>query len=161
MIKQAELKQLELVKFITLKTIIDIYPHYYPKGAVDFFIEHHNESHISKDIESYQNSINELLIDRDEDAKRIAAVGTVTIHKNEICRLFVLPQYQKRGFGNQILKFAEDMILKDYKTVVLDASLPAKSIYLKRGYIIVETHSIQTYHNDYLCYDVMIKEIDK
>lgn len=27
---------------------------------------------ISKDIESYQNSINELLIDRDEDAKRIA-----------------------------------------------------------------------------------------
>ena len=42
MIKQAELKQLELVKFITLKTIIDIYPHYYPKGAVDFFIEHHN-----------------------------------------------------------------------------------------------------------------------
>ena len=153
MIKQAELKQLELVKFITLKTIIDIYPHYYPKGAVDFFIEHHNESHISKDIESSQVYI---VFDEQDDA-----VGTVTIHKNEICRLFVLPQYQKRGFGNQILKFAEDMILKDYKTVVLDASLPAKSIYLKRGYIIVETHSIQTYHNDYLCYDVMIKEIDK
>ena len=135
MIKQAELKQLELVKFITLKTIIDIYPHYYPKGAVDFFIEHHNEQ---------------------DDA-----VGTVTIHKNEICRLFVLPQYQKRGFGSQLLNFSENMILKQYNTIVLDASLPAKSIYLKRRYTIVETYSIRTYNNDYLCYDVMIKEIDK
>ena len=153
MIKQAELKQLELVKFITLKTIIDIYPHYYPKGAVDFFIEHHNESHISKDIESGQVYI---VFDEHDDA-----VGTVTIHKNEICRLFVLPQYQKRGFGSQLLNFSENMILKQYNTIVLDASLPAKSIYLKRRYTIVETYSIRTYNNDYLCYDVMIKEIDK
>ena len=153
MIKQAELKQLELVKFITLKTIIDIYPHYYPKGAVDFFIEHHTESHISKDIESGQVYI---VFDEQDDA-----VGTVTIHKNEICRLFVLPQYQKRGFGSQLLNFSENMILKQYNTIVLDASLPAKSIYLKRRYTIVETYSIRTYNNDYLCYDVMIKEIDK
>ena len=153
MIKQAELKQLELVKFITLKTIIDIYPHYYPKGAVDFFIEHNNENHISKDIESGQVYI---VFDEQDDA-----VGTVTIHKNEICRLFVLPQYQKRGFGSQLLNFSENMILKQYNTIVLDASLPAKSIYLKRRYTIVETYSIRTYNNDYLCYDVMIKEIDK
>ncbi|MCH5274121.1 MAG: GNAT family N-acetyltransferase [Lachnospiraceae bacterium] len=26
------------------------------------------------------------------------AVGTVTLKDNEICRLFVLPEYQKRGF---------------------------------------------------------------
>ena len=153
MIKQAELKQLELVKFITLKTIIDIYPHYYPKGAVDFFIEHHNESHISKDIESGQVYI---VFDEQDDA-----VGTVTIHKNEICRLFVLPQYQKRGFGSQLLNFSENMILKQYNTIVLDASLPAKSIYLKRRYTIVETYSIRTYNNDYLCYDVVSKAFRK
>ncbi|MFQ7800157.1 MAG: hypothetical protein ACLRHW_11530 [Coprobacillus cateniformis] len=51
--------------------------------------------------------------------------------------------------------------MKQYNTIVLDASLPAKSIYLKRRYTIVETYSIRTYNNDYLCYDVMIKEIDK
>lgn len=54
MIKQANLEQLELVKFITQKTIKEIYPHYYPKGAVEFFLSHHDEGHIREDIESGQ-----------------------------------------------------------------------------------------------------------
>lgn len=149
MIKQANLEQLELVKLITQKTIKEIYPHYYPKGAVEFFLSHHDESHIREDIESGQV----FIIFNEEEA-----IGTVTIRSNEICRLFVLPQYQNQGFGSQLLKFAEDKILKNDKIIVLDASLPAKSLYLKRGYVIVETHSIETDNHDYLCYDVMHKQ---
>lgn len=152
MIKQAKPEQLEVIKFITQKTIKEIYPHYYPKGAVDFFLAHHNDIDISKDIASNQVF---MVFDKED------AVGTVTIHKNEICRLFVLPKYQKRGFGSQLLNFSEDIILKQYDNIVLDASLPAKKIYLKKGYVIVETHSIQTHHNDYLCYDVMKKDVHK
>ena len=39
--------------------------------------------------------------------------------------------------------------------IVLDASLPAKRIYRKRGYVDAEYHTIQTDSGDFLCYDVM------
>ena len=45
-IRQATLSDLSIIKRISEVTISEIYPHYYPKGAVDFFLEHH-----SKDIE--------------------------------------------------------------------------------------------------------------
>ena len=39
----------------------------------------------------------DLILDKEE------AIGTVTIKENEICRLFVLPKYQHKGFGRQLL----------------------------------------------------------
>lgn len=35
--KQASLSDLSIIKRISEITISEIYPHYYPKGAVDFF----------------------------------------------------------------------------------------------------------------------------
>lgn len=92
----------------------------------------------------------------DEDKQ---PVGTVTMKANEINRLFVLPQYQRNGIGRQLMNFAENEILKEYKICQLDASLPAKIIYSKRDYIVSETHVIETECGDFLCYDVMIKEL--
>ena len=83
------------------------------------------------------------------------AAGTVTISGNEILRLFVLPEYQHRGYGKALLDFAENKILKGFQTVIIDASLPAKPIYKKRGYREMEYHMIQTENGDFLCYDVM------
>lgn len=148
---QANDNQLEIIKTITISTIKLIYPLYYPKGAVDFFISHHNDESISKDI---QSGYVFLSFNNDKNA-----VGTITIKKNEICRLFILPQYQKQGFGNKLLDFAENKISKYYTTSILDTSIPAKSIYLKRGYIETKTHSIQTKFGDFLCYDVMQKKL--
>ena len=54
------------------------------------------------------------------------AVGTVTIKKNEICRLFVLPQYQGNGHGRELVDYAETTIAKNYDEIILDASLSAK-----------------------------------
>lgn len=142
-------EHLETVKAITISTISRIYPHYYPKGAVDFFLAHHNEEIIFQDIQSGFVYLN---VDQWQNA-----VGTVTLRTNEICRLFVLPQYQGRGLGRELLDFAEDRISEQNRTAVLDASLPAKSIYVKRGYIEVEARSIRTASGDYLCYDVMRK----
>ena len=40
------------VKDITQSTINAVYPHYYPKGAVDFFLAHHSDENIMRDIQN-------------------------------------------------------------------------------------------------------------
>lgn len=147
-IRQAIKIDLDTIKNITYETIQTIYPHYYPKGTVDFFIQHHNHENIATDIDSGKVFIME--IDK-------IAVGTVTISDIEICRLFVLPQYQRKGYGRTLLEFSEIHISKKSKKIRLAASLPAKKIYLTRGYIEIESHSIAALNGDYLCYDVMEK----
>ena len=111
-----------------------IWRNYYPKGAVDFFLAHHSEDNIMKDIE--RNRVF-LCLDGSRNA-----VGTVTIKKNEISRLFVLPSYQGMGYGTEMLDFAEQAIFTQYSKIVLDASLPAKKIYQRRGYKDMEFNSI-------------------
>ncbi|MBQ8297363.1 MAG: GNAT family N-acetyltransferase [Ruminococcus sp.] len=150
-IRKATVSELTIVQCITVQTINSIYPRYYPCGAVDFFLSHHNNKNIGTDIENG----NVYLCFNDDNI----AVGTVTIKENEICRLFVLPDYQGNGYGREILSFAEKKISENHSTIVLDASLPAKAIYLKRGYVLTEFHSIKTENGDYLCYDLMIKQI--
>lgn len=147
---KANKNQVDIVKRITNETIYAVYPHYYAMGIVDFFSKHHNELAISNDIQA--GCVFVATIEDD------AIVGTVTIKENEICRLFVLPQYQKMGYGSQLLDFAECSIFQQYDTCVLDASLASKEIYLHRGYSNIGTYSIQTDSKDVLCYDKMSRE---
>ena len=49
-IRQAFSSDLETIKSISQGTISEIYPHYYPPGAVDFFLKHHNKTNILHDI---------------------------------------------------------------------------------------------------------------
>lgn len=142
---------LRVIKEIVQKTIEEIYPRYYPKGAVEFFLRHHCEDNILADIES---GIVYLLYSRG------IPVGTVTVRENGIERLFVLPEYQGMGFGRALLDFAEEKVFADYDKAVLDVSFSAKTIYLKRGYRAAEWHTILTDNGDYLCYDVMEKETE-
>lgn len=150
-IKQAYKDDLQVVKYITIETINQIYPHYYPKGAVEFFVEHHNDTNILSDIEA-----GKVFLCVNEEGQ---PVGTVSIKENDICRLFVLPEYQGKGYGRKLLDFAENEITKKYEEIMLDASLPAKRIYLKRGYREKESHIITANYGDFLCYDIMVKKI--
>lgn len=145
---KADASHKNIVKDIVHETIDCIYPKYYPSGAVDFFKSHHRESHIAEDI---KNENVYLLQIAD------GYVGTVTKKKNEICRLFVLPGYQHKGYGQQLLDFVEEKIQEEYEEIVIDASLPAKKIYQLRGYIETEYHQIECENGDKLCYDVMKK----
>lgn len=149
-IQEALLSDLDIVKNITEITISEIYPHYYPKGAVEFFLEHHREENIVQDIQRRQVF---LCLDAKQNA-----VGTVTIKANEICRLFVLPAYQGKGYGAEMLDYAEKIILSQYPEVRLDASLPAREMYRKRGYQEAQFHTVRTSGNDFLCYDVMVMQ---
>lgn len=151
-IRQAVLSDIDTIKYISERTISEIYPHYYSEGAVKFFLEHHSEEHILNDVKA-----NRVFLCLNVSQK---VIGTITIKANEICRLFVLPSCRGKGYGTEMLQFAEHRILTKYPTIILDASLPAKKIYLKRGYKDVSFHIIPTGNQDFLCYDVMEKKME-
>lgn len=150
MIRLAEMKDLENVLQITRNTISEIYSHYYAEGVVDFFLWHHRRENILADIE---NGIVWLLEQEEKP------VGTVTIRKNAVNRLFVLPKYQSRGYGSRLMDFAEDKIAVNYDHVHIDSSLAAKEMYLKRGYKEKRTCRIQADNGDILIYDEMEKRV--
>ena len=141
--------QLGIVEAITRQTIAEVYPHYYPAGAVAFFQAHHSRENIRRDVEAGR-----VFLAMDGDA----AIGTVTLHENEIGRLFVLPLHQGRGAGRLLMQFAEAQIFAEYDQVVLHASLPARRMYRRNGYVEVAYHIIETANGDYLCFDEMRKQ---
>lgn len=152
MIRIAELTELDRIIELVKGTIETVYPEYYPKGAVEFFVNHHKYENVKTDMEQqmlYVLEVNGELL------------GTVTIKENEIARLFVEPNAQGKGYGGRLLKFAEEKISRGYDTVCLDSSFPAKAIYLKKGYKETAFHQINTEHGDYLCYDEMEKILPK
>ncbi|HHV08979.1 MAG TPA: GNAT family N-acetyltransferase [Clostridiales bacterium] len=151
-IRKAEAKDLESVKNITSRTIQAIYPHYYPPGAVNFFLSHHNERNIMDDIDCQRVYVLE---------SEGSIFGTVTIKGFEICRLFVAPLYQGKGYGRILLEFSEQLIAGKFGKIQLDSSLPAKEIYLKRDYKEIASYHIATENGDYLCYDVMEKKVSR
>lgn len=150
-ISQAELNEFSFVKEITQTTIKEVYPKYYPAGAVDYFLQHHTDERIIEDIKAGKVYI--LQLDNDE------YVGTVTVDGNEIKRLFVLPDYQHKGHGRALMDHAEIVIAQNYHEIILDASLPAKNIYRKRGYVETDYHTIIADNGDFLCYDEMRKDV--
>lgn len=148
-IKKAEPTDLHTVHSIVIKTVSAIYPRYYPTGAVRFFLDHHNAEAIARDIA-------EEMVFVCYTPDNIAA-GTITLRENEIKRLFVLPEFQGKGFGTTLLTFAERRLFKSFDKIILDSSLPAKGIYIKNGYIEADHQSIVTNNGDVLCWDRMVK----
>lgn len=146
-LKRAEcpVKVAEIVE----KTIKAIYPHYYPPGAVQFFLDLHDEQRIREALareEIYFSVVQGEI------------VGTGSIRGNEICRLFILPEYQAKGYGGRLMDLLEAMVFRRYRQVHIDASFPAESMYLKRGYRIKTYEKIETESGDYLCYHTMERE---
>lgn len=152
MIERATEEELDIVLQITHTTIREIYSHYYASGVVDFFLRHHSRENVFADIKA---GIVYLLR---ADA---CPVGTVTIKENAVNRLFVLPQYQSRGFGSRLMDFAENEIARNFDRVNIDSSLAAKELYLKRGYKESGTHKIVSENGDILVYDEMEKTVDR
>lgn len=149
MIRSAAPSESDKITELVRETIKAVYPKYYPAGAVEFFLAHHKPEKIASDIEAGKVYV----IEQDG-----VIAGTVTIDGNDIARLFVEPSQQGKGYGGKLLDFAENVIFEYSETVRLDSSLPAKSIYIKRGYKEKEYCKILTDSGDFLCYDIMERE---
>lgn len=146
--KKATMNEAEKIFQLVQKTIKTVYPKYYPKEVVEFFLEHHSISNILQDIES--GSVGILLHENE-------IVGTGSYKENHITRVYVLPEYQKRGYGSYILQCLEEYIFQNYDTVSLDASLPACLIYEKRGYQTVKHERYLVKNGAVLVYEIMEK----
>lgn len=133
----------EQVVAIVKKTIQEIYPGYYPSGAVQYFLNLHSKARIEEAMASEEIYLVEI---------QGKVIGTGSIRKNEICRLFIIPEYQNRGYGSSLMDFLEKRIFEHYLKIHVDASFPAESMYLKRGYKIVSFEKIETENGDFLCY---------
>lgn len=149
-IRTTESAELDGIYALVQETIRAVYPRYYPAGAVDFFAALHSRERIAEAIRLGQ--VFSLYAGGE-------LCGTVMVHENEISRLVVLPQEQKKGYGTALLRFAENRIRRDYDAVCVDASLPAKSMYLKCGYTFAAYRTLRTENGDYLCYDRMVLKV--
>lgn len=151
MFVKATIQDLDMVQRIVYKTIRAIYPKYYPTEVVDFFLNHHSEDNILADLVKGNTF---LLV---EDGQYI---GTGSIKGNEINRVFVLPEFQGRGFGSQIMTMLEGQIASQYNDIHLDSSLPAFNMYIRRGYQPIEYRE-ELVCDKVLCYQVMRKVCSK
>lgn len=145
----AELKDLNTVLKIVSTAIMKIYPRYYPSDVVDFFLQHHRKENIVRDIQ--QGKVYLLLLDT-------VPIGTATISEERIHRIFVLPYYQRKGYGSHLMSYLEEKIAIDHNKVTLSSSMPAFELYIKRGYWVKESHKIAV-NGCFLFYTNMEKEL--
>lgn len=146
----AQKSDTKLVFDIVQRTIKTIYPKYYPQEVVKFFCELHNLENIEKDI---CGGFVGLLKDGEH------FVGTGCHKENHITRVYVLPEFQGKGYGTYIMNWLEEEISKIHKKAFLDASLPASHMYEKRGYVTIEHCNWEVDNGVILVYDVMEKEL--
>ena len=119
----------EKVYALVQETIKVVYPKYYLKEIVDMFCEFHSRENIIKDIEAGNTYI---LVENEE------IIGTGTKNGNHITRVYVLPRFQKRGYGTYIMNQLEEMIKEKYDYVDIAASLTACRLYTHLGYQTVD-----------------------
>jgi GNAT superfamily N-acetyltransferase len=150
--QQATIQELNEIFNVVQDTIKKVYPKYYPAEVVDFFCEHHSKAAIKKDIEDGFVSI--LKVD-----EKIVATGCFV--DNHITRVYVLPEYQNKGYGAFIIKDIEAKIACRYDEVSLDASLPAAALYEKLGYHTLKHEKYPVENGAILAYEVMQKELSK
>lgn len=134
------------------ETIKEVYPKYYLKEIVDMFCEFHSEENILKDIEAGNTYIL-------WDAGKI--VGTGTMKENHITRVYVLPGFQKRGYGTFIMGQLEEKIRERYEFAEIDASLPACRLYAKFGYETVDHGILECENGVIQVYEIMKKKLQK
>jgi GNAT superfamily N-acetyltransferase len=138
------------VRAIVRKTIETVYSSFYPEDVVRFFLDYQGDDAIREDIAAGRLYV--LTVDG-------VMVGTGSLHGNEICRVFVLPEYSHRGFGTMIMRELESIVSRSSRTARLDSSLPGYGLYLKLGYRPVDYQMISTPNGQVLCYHVMEKPL--
>lgn len=150
-LRKAFLSDVEAIHQIVQVTVNEIYPRYYPREVVDFFLSYHNPEAIASAI----NQGNVFLI---RDGEECVATGGI-YQGNYIGRLYVLPAYQGKGYGSALMKYLEELLAKTYDKALLEASLPSYDFYLNHGYQPMEYHKHEVENKCVLCYYIMEKKL--
>ena len=86
-------------------------------------------------------------------------VATGCFAEKHITRVYVLPEYQGKGYGTFIMKNIEEQIGSKYDKAYLDASLPAVQFYEKLGFSTIRHERYTVKNGAVLVYEVMEKLI--
>jgi ribosomal protein S18 acetylase RimI-like enzyme len=138
------------VSGIVKKSILSIYPRFYPEAVVNFFLRYHSEAELEKAF-------------ADEDVYLViasgAVVGTGSVRYDEIERLYILPEYRRLGYGSAALELLERKVFAAFPAAYVDASFPAEHLYLRRGYRLLscDTEKISR-QGDTLCWNRLCKD---
>jgi len=121
---KADFKDVEVIHSIVHSTIKEVYPKYYPEGVVDFFLTHHSLENIKKAV----NIEFILLIECDGEI-----VGTGAIYENQIKRMFVLPEFQGKGYGSMLLDRLEQQAANKVMPMLCWILLCLRTVFTKKG----------------------------
>lgn len=136
MIRLFEDKDADQVVNLAIRCFKEINSLVYSPEVIEFMISQHNPERI---IHKAKKTTCLVF----EDTTKV--VGTVSLDKNYIFSLYVNPDFQGKGIGNQLMKSAEDIIFKEYNNITLNASLNSITFYEKIGYVKKE----EVYQEDY------------
>ena len=150
-IREFRKTDLAAVKGLADETIDICYTGVYCAEVVQFFKDWHTKEKI------LQNAADGFTIVLEQSGR---IVGTGTIVADEIARVFVNPEFQKRGFGKLIMDKLEGKALSTGAGLVkLDASIPSKKFYDLLGYITLEKTFIEVENNKRLDFYKMQKNL--
>ena len=144
----AKEQHVEGITEIVQRTIKEVYTKYYRDEVVAFFCKWHSKEKIYEDVK--EKKVYVIL-----EENRIVATGTVD--GDLITRIYVLPEYQNRGYGSAVMDFLEQKVIKENGAVRLEASLPAGRFYHKRGYVTQEHQEFEVENGKILEYEIMRK----
>lgn len=132
-IRSIDPKDAQIVCDVIHTTIDGIYTSVYPPRTVQFFKDFHSVDSI---IERTQKG--HVLVVKEDGS----IVGTAASLDNRIFGMFVLPDYQGRGYGRDLMDALETQIKADGHTeAVLSMSLPSEGFYRSRGYVDFEEYT--------------------
>ena len=151
-IRQFRKKDLPAVYSLIQNTIDFSYTGVYPPEAVEFFKEYHSQNNILNDNVAGYGVVVE------SNGK---VLGTGTLLKDNIRRVFVDPAYQKRGIGKLITQELEKKAsIQKIVTLNLQASLVSRRFWESQGFTIQEERYIPVRNNQKLRFYEMLKTLN-
>lgn len=151
-LKKAEKENLISIKELVDRTIDISYESVYSEKCINFFKKHHSLKNIEEDLKKENVMVLEL---------NNEIIGTGTLAGNEIGRVFIIPEFQGKGFGKIIMKKLEEIaLLKKIERINLDSSLVAYKFYKSLDYMTIKEEMIKISEENKLNYFEMEKIIN-
>ena len=150
-VRKFKLSDLESVKDLIHKTINVCYNGFYLKEVMDYFDMFHWDGNILKVAREGHIMVAEI-------QRRI--VGTGSIVRDTILRVFVDPACQRQGLGRMIMSELERQAATNgVKVVQLRALAAAKKFYESLGYVTVAKGLVEVDNGRHLEYYKMVKSL--
>jgi GNAT superfamily N-acetyltransferase len=143
---------LKAVHDLVQTTIQVSYGDVYPPEAINFFKHHHSKENILQDIERG------YIVVAESDSR---IVGTGTLVGNSVRRVFINPEYQRRGIGHLIAKELEQKaIAEGLGKIELSSSLKSRKFWESEGFAFVKEFALPVANDKHLIYFEMAKKLE-